>query len=1159
MDAFVQDDFDPTYDSKLAIEKMVYGAFRREYTVFRLGDIPRKMIDRVDIRLPNNSVLHSLDNLLTPKEISIAMDTSDPMIQNEEYLVYVYHHTQIPGRDHALFPVTDRYRFVPGRFLPQIQKFYQSNKDVRRAAALDVVVGRQNVLTVINYNAVFEAYFQGRLQPLRRFDLALRTVLANIVDIEAVSPGKMHHVHIPLSGDVYSKVQLDRTFKELTLSTIRVWNDPSFFFLIHFFGYLTDSATTILSKMPQAILDRMHIVFTCGTKTVIYNLGDLKAMVGTNKNFYILVLRHINRLKLTGSEVVEDAADLSDEEVDTQVALQVDPLERGGASTTPIPEEEDETPETPNDEPPATAARPPLNMIPSATMFPKKESAKPVATETKAFHVQLQEDVAKAVDATDIPLSQAQRDKALRSPDHLKNVELGGRSVAELIGPAPDPDIRGREVAALNKTLTIDPSMLTSSVTHFDQIYVEHQLPRDIAAVLTSFSGSGMFLSDLREQDEVSEFNRIRTYTAIFTDVTGKRHTVRFKLPIIDRDGTILLNGIRSRMIKQQVNLPIVKVSDTRVNLASNYNKTLVERSTAQAHRFDVYLARYLGALATAGKVQLDYGHTVITDRKVAYDYACLADRFLGMRVGPYEFTFDYANRIPAAATEAYIEANSTMTNNGVTYNLATLMRSAATLPKVAMDLSRLVWILKESPLNEPDDQQRIQNADLTAPILVAELDGQWVVIDGMHRLAKAASLSLPSLPAKVIPPALLARHKLAPGEELLLLKDTSPAGREAILDSVYCGKRGGYAMYYGQDNVIRVIDVSATSIDTVVREAFTIQGFLSKHCATEDLPLPKAPVEWTELKLLDRSFPVAFVLGYQFGLSTLLQKLGHPYRFTPHGMRAPRDIDEISIAFADGNLVFPRYPLKTGLVLGGLSRFDMKHYVFAHLDLPDTYFTLLSENRLSTNYLKGIKDFFRFFVDPITRDVLLRMREPITPEGLLLRSTEMLSTKEHRNAASMQNHRMRGYERFADILYNELARELAHQDSQRVSKKRQFSLNPEKVLYAVAQDATIQPAEDINPIHDLKTKSQVTYSGQGGRSGRSMMVADRNFADDATGILSEATPDSGKVAINAYYSVDPVLDNIRGMYKEVDLQDLKPANILSTGALLIPGVTQDD
>ena len=72
-------------------------------------------------------------------------------------------------------------------------------------------------------------------------------------------------------------------------------------------------------------------------------------------------------------------------------------------------------------------------------------------------------------------------------------------------------------------------------------------------------------------------------------------------------------------------------------------------------------------------------------------------------------------------------------------------------------------------------------------------------------------------------------------------------------------------------------------------------------------------------------------------------------------------------------------------------------------------------------------------------------------------------------------------------------------------------------------------------------------------------MVDDRQFPDDGTGIISEATVDSSKTAFAGSMTMDPTIMNMRGMTVVKEFKDLKPTQLLSPTAILVPGTMLDD
>ena len=267
---------------------------------------------------------------------------------------------------------------------------------------------------------------------------------------------------------------------------------------------------------------------------------------------------------------------------------------------------------------------------------------------------------------------------------------------------------------------------------------------------------------------------------------------------------------------------------------------------------------------------------------------------------------------------------------------------------------------------------------------------------------------------------------------------------------------------------------------------------------------------------------------------------------------------NDIHIKFADRVLHFNRYPLDKSLIVAGLDAYDLTGYSMADFEGKDAYFSLFAENGLAVNYLKGIDSFYDLFVDNMTYTVLKQMHEPTNVRDLLLRCGVLLSTIDHREASSGANHRIRGYEQFNAILYNEMSREFAGYQARR-SKNNAFSINPKAVYLRIVQNESTMPAEASNPLEDIKMYSNITYGGIGGRTGESFVTNDRRFAADDIGVLSEATADSGKIGMNAMLSFDPTVVNTLGVCESKDPHTLKPANVMSIHSLCMPFANTDD
>lgn len=268
----------------------------------------------------------------------------------------------------------------------------------------------------------------------------------------------------------------------------------------------------------------------------------------------------------------------------------------------------------------------------------------------------------------------------------------------------------------------------------------------------------------------------------------------------------------------------------------------------------------------------------------------------------------------------------------------------------------------------------------------------------------------------------------------------------------------------------------------------------------------------------------------------------------------------DIRLKFADRTIIFNRYPIDKSLIAAGMDKFDLTPYELSDFEDKDVYYRLLADNGISPNLLKGIEAMFDLFIDNITYQVLKSMHEPTNFRDLLIRCGVLLATKDHVPASSAANYRIRGYEQFVAIVYNEISRNVAvYQKNSKTNKNITFSINPNAVYLRIIQNQSTMPAEAANPLEDVKMSTNITYAGIGGRDGESFVLSDRTFADDDVGIISEGTADSGKVGMNAMLSFDPLVVNTTGLLDPKSPDKVTPANCLTAHSLCMPFSSCDD
>lgn len=94
---------------------------------------------------------------------------------------------------------------------------------------------------------------------------------------------------------------------------------------------------------------------------------------------------------------------------------------------------------------------------------------------------------------------------------------------------------------------------------------------------------------------------------------------------------------------------------------------------------------------------------------------------------------------------------DSTVTHDGQLYQLDKIFKMTHDSDVIEIDVTKLAWIVEQHKNKDPDFIKRMNAADTKVPIVVTPWAGQWMVIDGFHRLAKAIHEGKKTIKAKVI------------------------------------------------------------------------------------------------------------------------------------------------------------------------------------------------------------------------------------------------------------------------------------------------------------------------------------------------------------------------------------------------------------------------
>lgn len=345
---------------------------------------------------------------------------------------------------------------------------------------------------------------------------------------------------------------------------------------------------------------------------------------------------------------------------------------------------------------------------------------------------------------------------------------------------------------------------------------------------------------------------------------------------------------------------------------------------------------------------------------------------------------------------------------------------------------------------------------------------------------------------------------------------------------------------------------IDSTGLVTVDGEE---RGYIEEILGLE---IAKAPIPMATININGYRFPAVVVLSYWIGFSNLMKMLKVEYRTLDPDKRAQLSADEYMVVFADERLVFNRRDELATLILSGLRKLpNLSNFSRSHLDDPNVWFGLIGDVRVKPSHFKEMGLIYDMFIDPITKRLLVHFGYPYFMDKLIIEAVKLLLNNESKHEIEISEQRFVGYERFAGHVYRELVKASRQYRNKPNTVKKTFDLNPEAVMMNIITDSSCQAAEEVNPIHQIKSQEEYTFGGTLGRSDRAMVRRTRGQLPNNEGIISEAGKDSGKVGFIGYLTSDA---KITDLYGNVDTKlKTTPAGRGSVIMNLLYGTTKDD
>jgi len=456
-------------------------------------------------------------------------------------------------------------------------------------------------------------------------------------------------------------------------------------------------------------------------------------------------------------------------------------------------------------------------------------------------------------------LENAGRYKQITAPD--------GTTLGEFTQIKPEMTALTEISKVPDRQTIIDKTMTQSSLLDFDRRYVKDVMQRDIANMAISLQNAGVMVTDYRVNEIENVTGGVMDYVVKVKPLQGIPSTLRFKIPRVEEDGSYRINGVVYRTRKQRGDMPIRKLTPTRVALTSYYGKAFIERSAKKVNDYGRWLRDHIVRMALADNQKLvtyiEQGDAFDPSFEAPRLYTTIAQgiRAFNLTVNregqdvQWKLLFDHT-RVKnmfggQEATIAKLEQNGKFVIIGMVENGRVLL----------MDKQNAIYEVNSqgSIIPMPALDELLGLAGLRCPVEFAELRvfGKMIPVGvvlsylmGLDELCKRLSVKPRVVPAGQ-------RASLGPGEWTIVFQDeTWVFNRDDVVATLVLGGWRDYretTLNYGhhefnrRDVYLNVLEENGLSV-RYLRELDLMAQMFIDPITKELLAEMKEPQVWTEL-----------------------------------------------------------------------------------------------------------------------------------------------------------------------------------------------------------------------------------------------------------------------------------------------------------------------
>lgn len=305
----------------------------------------------------------------------------------------------------------------------------------------------------------------------------------------------------------------------------------------------------------------------------------------------------------------------------------------------------------------------------------------------------------------------------------------------------------------------------------------------------------------------------------------------------------------------------------------------------------------------------------------------------------------------------------------------------------------------------------------------------------------------------------------------------------------------------------------------------------------------------YSRTKIMGEWIPSVIVAGAADpgGLLAVLEKGKINYEFSEKRVRVDSDTHGV-IPFSDGYLIYDRYPYENSLLMNGLATIPTREYSFYDMNTRDSYVDIMESITGRRTIIDGIQNFYYLMVDPITKDVLERLRMPTDFTTLLLYCVGTLADNTFQIDSNYANSRVRSNEIINAYLYKALA---TGWEAWRMGRAEKLSIREDAIIKSLMEVQIVDPHSRLNVTLEAENDALIKLKGPSGMNeDHSFTLEKRAYHPSMAGIVAMNSTPSGEVGIGRHLTANANIDDARG-FITIDKKDYDGTELASVGEML--------